>query len=696
MEKIANILHILELTMAERNSKKDASIVIGFKDWGLSRLELAVRSLSRSVGEYDVEIIISDFGSAQPENARLLADKLNVNYVYTYCDGPWSRSRALNAGFARSSGSLLISTDADMIFSPTSIEKIVETSIKSPNSALFLQCRDLPEQFDEQFVLENPNAWEEFEATSRLRPRWGMGGMMAIPREGYLAIRGFDERFHTYGGEDIDFAQRAKWAGYKTHWIDDPEVRMYHVWHESTSELVAKEPRIAAAVRANRDIVENDRTYVRNLHKWEHPPKDAQLLISVIILLSEGGTNLPDSLKSVLAQSIQDFEVIVVDQGQEGIAEIVSNVGDGRVKHYSRPNGSSAERFGFAVENSTGYFSLLIDEDSILLPQSLEWHLQSMQAEVSSSVGLMACYEYHRDRISMYLSKRQTFESAVARSHLPKFGSFMTRTELLTKSVTESLFAADIIHHAFIFMYRSGARVKAIEKVTAICIMNSEELVARSLKTLIERDSSSIGQLLFGQSTESHAFLNEEMVNFGMEIAPSVNESYVSKLRFYLPDELVTRSLRLNGANGAIRELALDGSLLGSAISIDEQTVSESFELSLATYEDMAKLSQRGISFEPTDPGDVNQFVRDELHWIDLVEKWLAKEDSTPENAWFVFAPFEDGMTASLGARVVRIHELEKEEDWIVMASADPALIREFTRQYVGSLVRGNQIFGEI
>ena len=204
----------------------DVSVVIGFRDWGIRRLRLAVTSIKESFGTSEGEVVLSDFGSVERHASEELAKELGIQYVYTETDGPWSRSRALNAGFAVSKGDILVSTDADMIFSPKSFERIVEVAKSNPNSAFFLQCRDLPEHMTDEWVDENPDAWAEMEAASRLRHRWGMGGMMAISRVGFEAIRGFDERLHTYGGEDLDFAQRARRAGFKTMWIEDPQVQI--------------------------------------------------------------------------------------------------------------------------------------------------------------------------------------------------------------------------------------------------------------------------------------------------------------------------------------------------------------------------------------------------------------------------------------------------------------------------------------
>ena len=85
----------------------DVSVVIGFRDWGLQRIHLAVESIQRSFGRFNGEVIISDYGSIDPKANEALAKELGCKYVYTAGAEVWSRSRALNAGFAVSGGILL-------------------------------------------------------------------------------------------------------------------------------------------------------------------------------------------------------------------------------------------------------------------------------------------------------------------------------------------------------------------------------------------------------------------------------------------------------------------------------------------------------------------------------------------------------------------------------------------------------------
>ena len=57
-------------------SELDVSVVIGFRDWGAERIRRSAHSIIESFGSVQGEVIISDYGSADPEPARQVAAEL--------------------------------------------------------------------------------------------------------------------------------------------------------------------------------------------------------------------------------------------------------------------------------------------------------------------------------------------------------------------------------------------------------------------------------------------------------------------------------------------------------------------------------------------------------------------------------------------------------------------------------------------
>lgn len=290
----------------------DASVVIGFKDWGTDRLARCVSSIHASLSGHPHEVIVSDYGSENAEAVRAAAEAAGATVIRTETDGTWSSGRAQNAGFAHATGRVFMNTDADMIFTPHALARVVERLSEAPSEAIILQSRDLPYSVTEQDLLD-PD-WQDLATVATVRPRWGCGGLVATHRDTYLKLRGYDERMHTYGGEDIDYLKRLRRSGATIHWLDEPSVRMYHVWHPSTSAAAAQDPAATAAIKRNRELHTNDNTTVRNVVRWTHRHPEAPPVVSVMVNCEEY-TDPSDGaveISTLLGQTLTDIEIVLV------------------------------------------------------------------------------------------------------------------------------------------------------------------------------------------------------------------------------------------------------------------------------------------------------------------------------------------------------------------------------------------------
>ena len=182
------------------SNKPELSVVVCFKDWGLERLEGVTKSIQASGLGDRVEVVIADYGSEHPEGYRESLETLGAKYFYFETDGIWSRSRALNLGIREARGTYVVTTDSDMVFTPGTFPRILELLRSTENSYFIVQCRDLPEGIKHQDIENGVFSWDQLESVSRLRPRWGMGGLIAFSMDAYVELRGLDERLHTYGG----------------------------------------------------------------------------------------------------------------------------------------------------------------------------------------------------------------------------------------------------------------------------------------------------------------------------------------------------------------------------------------------------------------------------------------------------------------------------------------------------------------
>jgi len=87
---------------------------------------------------------------------------------------------------------------------------------------------------------------------------------------------------------------------------------------------------------------------------------------SVIISVYNKGKYIKKTLESVLNQSIQDFEICIVNDGSRDNSEsIINKIDDSRIHyHYQKNKGASAGR-NLALKNSTGDYKAFLDADDL-------------------------------------------------------------------------------------------------------------------------------------------------------------------------------------------------------------------------------------------------------------------------------------------------------------------------------------------
>ena len=111
-------------------------------------------------------------------------------------------------------------------------------------------------------------------------------------------------------------------------------------------------------------------------------------IVSVIIPTYNRAHLIDKAIKSVLNQTYQDFEIIVVDDGStDNTNEVLKNFTDSRIHyifHTSNLGVSAARNTG--IKTSQGEYIALLDSDDDWLPEKLDKQVDVLQNE-SSEVG---------------------------------------------------------------------------------------------------------------------------------------------------------------------------------------------------------------------------------------------------------------------------------------------------------------------
>ena len=109
-------------------------------------------------------------------------------------------------------------------------------------------------------------------------------------------------------------------------------------------------------------------------------------MISVVIPLYNKEASIAQSLKSVLSQEYDDFEVVIVDDGStDGSVGVVEAINDPRIRLIKQENGGPSKARNTGVKNAKGEWILFLDADDEFLPGALEYFAKNINKHNDTS-----------------------------------------------------------------------------------------------------------------------------------------------------------------------------------------------------------------------------------------------------------------------------------------------------------------------
>lgn len=121
----------------------------------------------------------------------------------------------------------------------------------------------------------------------------------------------------------------------------------------------------------------------------------SQPFFSVVIPVYNRAEALRHAIASVQAQTCQDFEIVVVDDGsRDDPAAAVAAIDDPRVRLFRQENAGGAAARNRAIDEAKGRFVALLDSDDVFLPH----HLATMKALLDGTTNTVGYARIRVDR----------------------------------------------------------------------------------------------------------------------------------------------------------------------------------------------------------------------------------------------------------------------------------------------------------
>lgn len=249
------------------------TVIIGLRNRTDYRITNALRSIrDQSHPARLVRILVVDYGS-EPVSAALVAElcrEYGAEYMHVEEAGIWSRSRCLNVGIRRVETTFVLTSDVDILLSTQYLSHGVRALRKSPLSVVGSAMLDLPEESTEvvRSASHAPGPLRLEEWKERSSPRLDLAFHPSITMT-YTAfhhlIRGYDEYYELWGGEDVDLMRRLTRLGLEPRALE-PSAFYLHQWHPKY-ENIPEQGRLAV-IRRNHEYLDSHDSIVRNDAGW--------------------------------------------------------------------------------------------------------------------------------------------------------------------------------------------------------------------------------------------------------------------------------------------------------------------------------------------------------------------------------------------------------------------------------------------
>ena len=116
--------------------------------------------------------------------------------------------------------------------------------------------------------------------------------------------------------------------------------------------------------------------------------------VSVIVLTYNRADMVKEAINSILSQTFEDFELIVVDnESTDNTEEVIKSYADERIRYFKhRNNGLIAVNRNYGIGKAQGEYIAFCDDDDLWMPEKLEKQAKLLDSDKELGLVYSACY----------------------------------------------------------------------------------------------------------------------------------------------------------------------------------------------------------------------------------------------------------------------------------------------------------------
>lgn len=363
-----------------------------------------------------------------------------------------------------------------------------------------------------------------------------------VKMHNYIALRGFNSKYKSLRKALEEFQVRCELMGWRTTF----EHRVYELKALSASQY--------SAIDSMETGWEPPATVslISNLPVWPHRPYVSSPLVTVAISTFNRAEYLKTAIESVLAQTFQDFEIVIVDDGSEdNTAEVVSEFHDDRIVYAKIDNSGIAYARNRAAELSAGFFTAVHDSDDLMMPHRLESGLAALHDDFHASYGAWVNFDNSSSEMVMHVTKLGFDLDIVANNgQTPGHPTWLLPTQIIRELRYDTRLSSAVDHNVAVRSALVGLKWAHTGGAVMLRRIHTGQI------SLTDSGQQRVGALLTRQLSVNGRQVGNELEGMGRATSrrwPDIKEkrNLDHFFRRYLPDNLADRIVEVTGPIGS-------------------------------------------------------------------------------------------------------------------------------------------------